>query len=114
MAEKISVVIPNWNGAHWLETCLDSLAKQTFTDFRIYVVDNGSTDGSVALLKSKYPDVVVIENAENLGFAGGINCGFRAAEGELIVALNNDVILMKDRRTSKAPFKFWGIVGARL
>ncbi|MGB7240816.1 MAG: glycosyltransferase family 2 protein [Sulfitobacter sp.] len=91
MAEKISVVIPNWNGAKWLPLCLDSLARQSFSDFRVYVVDNGSTDGSVELIKTNYPDHVVIENATNLGFAGGINCGFRAAKGALIVALNNDV-----------------------
>ncbi|WP_292295136.1 glycosyltransferase family 2 protein [Marivita sp.] len=91
MAEKVSVVIPNWNGARWLPLCLDSLQRQTFRDFKVYVVDNGSTDGSVELIKSGYPNITIIENEENLGFAGGINCGFRAAAGELIVALNNDV-----------------------
>jgi hypothetical protein len=91
VTEKVSVVIPNWNGARWLPLCLDSLEKQTFTDFVVYVVDNGSTDTSVALIKTTYPDVILIENDENLGFAGGINCGFRVATGELIVALNNDV-----------------------
>lgn len=91
MPEKISVVIPNWNGARWLPTCLDSLARQSFRDFKIYVVDNGSTDGSVTLMETRYPDVEVIQNSENLGFAGGMNVGFRAAQGELLAALNNDV-----------------------
>jgi len=90
-AEKVSVVIPNWNGAHWLEICLESLGAQTFRDFQVYVVDNGSTDNSVELLKTGYPDVTVVENSENLGFAGGINAGFAVARGELIIALNNDV-----------------------
>ena len=91
MAEKISVVIPNWNGKHWLKTCLDSLSAQRFTDFRTYVVDNGSTDGSAAFIRENYPEVILIENAENLGFAGGMNRGFSEARGELLIALNNDV-----------------------
>ncbi len=91
MAEKVSVVIPNWNGASWLPLCLDSLQRQTFRDFKVYIVDNGSTDGSVELIKTGYPDVAIIKNEKNLGFAGGINCGFRVATGDLIVALNNDV-----------------------
>lgn len=89
--EHISVVIPNWNGAHWLKACLDSLRAQTFRDFHVYVVDNGSTDDSVALMQVSYPEVTILRNETNLGFAGGINRGFVAARGALIVALNNDV-----------------------
>lgn len=91
MTEKISVVIPNWNGARWLRPCLNSLRAQRFRDFRVYVVDNGSTDGSVDLLRDHYPEVQVIAHPENLGFAGGMNSGMSAARGELIAALNNDV-----------------------
>jgi len=88
--EKISVVIPNWNGAHWLRPCLDSLQAQSFSDFRVYVVDNASQDDSVALMRRNYPWVTVIRNDENLGFAGGMNVGIARARGELIAALNND------------------------
>lgn len=91
MSEKISIVIPNWNGEKWLACCLDSLRKQSFQDFHVYVVDNGSVDGSVSLLETSYPEVSVIRNDTNLGFAGGINRGFSKAKGALIVALNNDV-----------------------
>lgn len=96
MAEKVSVVIPNWNGLHWLPLCLDSLAAQSYRDFQVYVVDNGSTDGSVEWLKTHHPDLDLIENDTNLGFAGGMNCGFRAARGALLVALNNDVEVHPD------------------
>ena len=92
MAEKISVVIPNWNGARWLAPCLDSLKAQSFRDFRVYVVDNASEDGSLALLRESYPWVKVIRNSRNLGFAGGMNAGIARAEGELIAALNNDTV----------------------
>lgn len=91
MAEKISVVIPNWNGRHWLPTCLDSLAAQTFTDFETYVVDNGSSDDSVHFIRENHPDVILIENKENLGFAGGMNRGLSMAKGDFLIALNNDV-----------------------
>ncbi|RKF14744.1 glycosyltransferase family 2 protein [Roseovarius spongiae] len=91
MSEHVSVVIPNWNGERWLPTCLNSLRRQSYGDFRVYVVDNGSTDGSVALMRRDYPEVEIVESAENLGFAGGMNLGFEAARGDLLVALNNDV-----------------------
>jgi GT2 family glycosyltransferase len=85
-----SVIIPNWNGAEHLPTCLDSLRAQTFTDFETIVADNGSIDGSLALLERDYPAVRVLALDENRGFAGACNAGMRAAQGELIVLLNND------------------------
>lgn len=91
MSEHVSVVIPNWNGERWLPVCLDSLRRQTYEDFRVYVVDNGSQDGSVALMQRDYPEVEIVQSSENLGFAGGMNLGFEAASGDLLVALNNDV-----------------------
>ncbi len=85
-----SLIIPNWNGAHLLPTCLDSLKKQTFTDFEIIVVDNASRDNSRELLARNYPEVRVLTLDTNRGFAGGVNAGIRAARGEIIVLLNND------------------------
>jgi GT2 family glycosyltransferase len=96
LAEKVSVVIPNWNGAHWLRPCLDSLKLQTYDDFKVYVVDNGSEDNSVVLMETEYPWVQIIRNSENLGFAGGMNSGICVAQGELIVALNNDTEVAAD------------------
>ncbi|MGD9028919.1 MAG: glycosyltransferase family 2 protein [Anaerolineae bacterium] len=85
-----SIVIPNWNGAAHLPTCLDSLARQTLRDFETIVVDNGSTDGSLGLLAGRYPDVGVLALGENRGFAGACNVGIRASHGPFIVLLNND------------------------
>ncbi|MFQ5340063.1 MAG: glycosyltransferase family 2 protein [Anaerolineae bacterium] len=87
---RISVVIPNWNGLQHLDTCLSALDRQTFDDFEIIVVDNASSDGSVAFIQLKYPQAKVIELPENRGFAGACNAGIRAAQGEFIVLLNND------------------------
>ncbi len=90
MTERVSVIIPNLNGSRWLRPCLESLRAQTYRDFRTYLVDNGSSDGSAAWTATHYPEVKVVELPCNLGFAGGMNVGFRAAEGELLVPLNND------------------------
>ena len=91
-----SVIIVNWNGAHHLPTCLDSLAAQTYGDFETIVVDNGSTDGSLALLCDQYPWVNVVPLAENTGFAAGNNRGFEQARGKYLVTLNNDTRVEPD------------------
>ena len=85
-----SVIIPNWNGAHLLPSCLDALAAQTLQPTETVVVDNGSTDESRALLAERYPAVRVIPLATNRLFAGGVNAGIRGSSGEVIVLLNND------------------------
>lgn len=89
----VSVVIPNWNGARWLPLCLDSLRGQTFRDFEVLVVDNGSSDGSVGLLATHYPEVRVIPLPENKGFSGGVNVGIQASSGKYVAVLNNDLEL---------------------
>ena len=85
-----SIIIPNWNGAHHLPTCLDSLRRQSYPNFEVIVVDNGSTDGSLELLGRDYPEVKVVALPENRGFAGGVNAGIREAQGEIIAVFNND------------------------
>ena len=85
-----SVIIPNWNGKHHLEECLSSLYKQSFEDFEIVLVDNGSNDGSVEFVSSKYPMVRIVALTENVGFAAGVNRGIESAHGDYIVLLNND------------------------
>lgn len=86
----MSVVIPNWDGATHLPTCLDSLRRQTCPSFEVIVVDNGSVDGSLDLLARDYPEVHTIPLKRNLGFAGGVNAGIRLARGDIIALLNND------------------------
>ncbi|WP_214041225.1 glycosyltransferase family 2 protein [Methanoculleus sp.] len=86
----ISVVVTNYNGRKYLADCLSSLALQTYRDFETILVDNASTDGSVEFVEEHYPEVRIVRNRENLGFAGGTNAGIRAARGEYVLTLNND------------------------
>ncbi|HXE98654.1 MAG TPA: glycosyltransferase family 2 protein [Dongiaceae bacterium] len=87
---RLSIIIVNWNGRDHLTTCLDSLALQTFRDFEVILVDNGSTDGSIELVGDRYSWVRLVELPENRGFAAGNNAGLTVASGEYIVTLNND------------------------
>jgi GT2 family glycosyltransferase len=91
----ISVVIANLNGEEYLPGCLQSLADQTFREFEVIVVDNGSTDGSLPLLRRDFPWVKVISLKGNEGFARGNNIGVEASSAEYIATLNNDTIAHK-------------------
>ena len=86
----LSVVIPNWNGASHLPTCLNALNNQTIRDFEVIVVDNASSDESCELIERKYATVRVIRLTSNAGFTGACNVGIRAAHGNIIALLNND------------------------
>lgn len=96
MDAKASVIIVNWNGRRYLEQCLPSVVNQTYRNLEIIMVDNGSTDGSVELVEHLFPDIIVVRNSENRGFAGGNNQGIRIASGEYIATLNNDAIARPD------------------
>jgi GT2 family glycosyltransferase len=85
-----SVVIPNWNGLAHLPACLAALRAQTYRQFEVIVVDNGSRDASLAFLAAEYPEVRVVALDHNLGLTGGNNRGFQAARGEILISLNND------------------------
>ena len=90
---KVGIVIVNWNGYQITRTCLLSCKSLNYKNTNIYVVDNGSTDGSVDKLKNEFPEVDHIENNENKGFAGGVNPGIQTAliSGcEYVWLLNND------------------------
>lgn len=93
-ALRASVIIPNWNGLALLRPCLDSIALQTLSplsgEAEVIVVDNGSSDDSVAALERDYPWVRTLALSENLGYAGGCNAGIAVAQGEILVLLNND------------------------
>ncbi len=86
----VSVVIPTWNGRPLLAVCLAALAGQTERDLEVVVVDNGSTDGTAAWLEAGHPNVNVIANPTNLGFAAAVNQGIRATETHWVAVLNND------------------------
>jgi GT2 family glycosyltransferase len=88
----ISVIVVNWNSRSELADCLASLRAQTIDGFETIVVDNGSTDGSLEMLSSDFPEVTVIPTGENLGFAEGVNRGVGVAKGAWIATLNNDAL----------------------
>src|SRR5437762_5437862 len=105
MTAETSVIILNWNGARLLPECLSALARQTYRDFELLLVDNGSIDGSAALLddleRTLQPAWLaapllrmarVIRNNQNVGFAEGNNVAIRLSDARYIVALNNDAI----------------------
>jgi GT2 family glycosyltransferase/glycosyltransferase involved in cell wall biosynthesis len=93
-----SVVIPNWNGRDLLEKYIPSIetALAGNPDNEIIVVDNGSSDGSAAFLAERFPNVKVLALAQNLGFGGGSNAGFRAAKNDVVVLLNSDMRVEPD------------------
>jgi glycosyltransferase involved in cell wall biosynthesis len=90
MSNKVDVIIPSYNGRHLLEKNLPFLTKNTPNLGKIIVIDNGSTDNTVAWLKDKYPQSVLVRNKTNLGFTKPVNQGV-AASGSDFSSLNNDV-----------------------
>jgi len=89
----VSVIVVNWNRRELLRACLESLAKQDHSSFEVIVVDNGSKDGSVELVRmlDRYPmPLRLIENSTNRGFCAANNQGFAASASELVALLNND------------------------
>lgn len=87
---KVTVIIPNYNGKHFMEPCLKSLENQTFRDFKLLVVDNHSTDGSIEYMNSHYPEVELIALEENYGFSSAVNVGIKHADTPYVILLNND------------------------
>jgi GT2 family glycosyltransferase len=92
----IDIVIPNWNGRHFLGDCLLSLRRQTDKNFRVIVVDNGSSDGSCEFLRTSFPEVEVVSLSENTGFSYAINSGISVSRAPLILLLNNDIEVAED------------------
>lgn len=93
---KASIIIPNWNGSDLLNDCLQSLDVQTFKDFEIILVDNGSKDDSIPFLEQNFPLVKIMKLKKNFGFAKAINEGVKASGAEFIIFLNNDTRVDKD------------------
>lgn len=85
-----SVIIPNWNGKNLLEDCLVSLDRQTYREFEIIFVDNGSTDGSLDYVQDNFPKVRIVKLEKNFGFAKAINEGVKRSGAEYVIFLNND------------------------
>jgi GT2 family glycosyltransferase len=88
-APYLSVIIPHYNGVHYLLPCLNALRAQTYPHLEIILVDNGSTDESLPLTRRDFPEVKILETGKNLGYAA-INYAFKYAQGDIIAPLNND------------------------
>ncbi len=88
-----SVVIVNYNGRAHIQRCLQSLLKDDGQEHEIIVVDNGSTDGSAQYVEEAFPEVLLIRNQANLGFARGSNVGARHASGQYVAFLNQDTMV---------------------
>jgi len=93
---KVSIIILNWNGEKLLQECLDSVYKNNLQNTEIILVDNASTDNSIGLVKQNFPEIKIIRNKKNYGYAKGNNIGIKNARGKYIVILNNDVIVEED------------------
>jgi GT2 family glycosyltransferase len=96
---KMSIVIANWNGEDLLKKCLPSViaaAEHAKETYEIIVVDDASTDGSVRLLKSKFPKIKLIELKDNHGLIKVSNIGAKAAKGDMLMFVNNDIVLKTD------------------
>jgi len=93
---KISIIIPNYNGAKYLSVCLDSLSRQSFKPFEIIIVDNGSIDNSCQLISRNYSHIKLIRFSKNHGFSKAVNEGIKVAKGKYVVLLNNDTEAQED------------------
>lgn len=91
MEPSVAVVILNWNGKSFLERFLPSVTQSKYSNLQIIVADNASTDDSISFLASSYPDVRVIVNDENYGFAEGYNRALTKVNADYFVLLNSDV-----------------------
>jgi GT2 family glycosyltransferase len=95
----VAIIVLNWNNAADTLVCLESIKSIAYSKTIIIVVDNGSTDDSVSVITAAYPDIVILQAGENLGYAGGNNLGIRFAlsqDASFICLLNNDTIVPRD------------------
>jgi len=112
---KVSIIILSWNTKQLLRNCLKSLKGMVV---EIIVVDNGSTDGSPAMVAKEFPQVKLIRNKKNLGFGAANNQGMKAAEGDYLLLLNSDTVVKDEAPLKMATFLAKhpeaGAVGCRL
>jgi GT2 family glycosyltransferase len=95
-APTVSIVIVTWNGRQHLDACLAAVAAQAGVDYETILVDNASTDGTVAYVRERFPWVRLVALDSNRGFAGGNNAGVRVAVGRYVAFLNNDTVADAD------------------
>ena len=115
----VSIVIVNWNTVNLLRDCIESIIEQTPEGtYEVIVVDNGSTDGSVEMIKRCFPEVVLIENTANVGFVKGNNQGFARCRGRYVLLLNSDTVILDGAIQKTVQYAETnsqiGVVGCRL
>lgn len=93
MNPTVSVILLVWNGERFIQEALEALLQQTYEPLEVIVVDNHSEDGSLELLRAYGEQIHLIENDYNWGFAGGNNVGLHAAQGDIVILLNQDAIV---------------------
>jgi len=97
--KKVYIILLNWNGKNDTLECIASLKEIDYEKYKIIVVDNNSEDDSVLEVRKQYPEIKIIENKENLGFAGGNNVGIKYAlenKADYVLLINNDTTVEKD------------------
>lgn len=103
---QVSIIIVNYNTKELIKNCINSIYKYTQDiQYEIIVSDNGSTDGSIEMLKSEFPNVILIENNANLGFGTANNRGLKIAKGKYIFYLNSDTVLLNN--AVKIFYDYW-------
>lgn len=115
----LSIIIVNWKVKDLLEKCLRSIFEQTKDiSFEVFVVDNNSGDGSVEMVRSRFPQVDLTASAENLGFAKGNNLAIKKSRGRYVLLLNPDTEILKNALEKMIHFmdshRECGIAGCKL
>lgn len=90
---KIAVNLVTWNGERYVENCLNSLFAQTFKDFSVVIVDNGSTDETLAIINERFPHLRIVRHKDNIGFSKAYNQTIHWSKSDYVLCLNQDVVL---------------------
>ncbi len=104
MSKHVNVNMVTWNAALYLPACLESLKSQSYKDWSLFVIDNGSTDGTLGLIKKALPQTEILCHKKNTGFAPAHNEALRRTKGDYILLLNQDIVLHKDFLKNAAAF----------
>lgn len=89
----VSIVVINWNGSNTIETCLRLILKSSYRNYEVIVIDNNSWDDSPKIIEEKFPQVRLIRSQENVGYAKACNIGIKAAGGDYLTFIANDIYL---------------------
>ena len=89
---EILIQIVTWNSRPYLKTCLDSVINSNYKDWSLLIIDNGSRDGTVEFIRTDYPNISLLENRQNLGFARAHNQGIQISDSEYVLVLNPDIV----------------------